>query len=166
MPPHEGAERRPEEKYFAAGRPHPHSQGNLYVRVPFLIPSAEIAAVTVVSRDVMLVTRSCDLDNAAGLVHVAPLTDLTSLNQGQVTEIKRYDCFHNVMYLPAEDGLPERLVNFGAVQVISFEALVRCTKQAELTYLGTQQLWRKLVLHWTGAHLERPKFNPPADDFD
>jgi hypothetical protein len=164
--PHAGAEERPTGPYFATARPQEHSQGNLYVNVPYVLQETVGARLRIVARDVMLVTRSCDLDFGAQLVHIASLADVaTRVTPQQVTDLRRYDCFHDVMYLPNEDGLDERIVNLGATQSIPLSTLVLCERQARLTYVATQQLQRKLALHWTGVHFPRDEFRPPADDF-
>lgn len=165
--PHPGQEPRPADAYFMGARPHAHSQGDIRLQVPyFLAPTTLGADVTVVARDVMLVTRSCDLDRHNRPVHVAPLTTTEARVPAHlIDELRAFDCFHDCMYLPAESDYAERLVNLAAIQSVTLDVLARCQLQTRLTYVASQQLQRKLALHWTGLHIARADFRPPADDF-
>ena len=166
MPQHSGAEERPTVAYFAVARPKEHSQGNIYKNAPYVMPASAGRSLTIVARDVMLVTRSCDLDYGPAAVQIAPVVDVgTRVTPLQIDDIRKYDCFHDVMYLPTEGGVLERLVNFGAIQSIGMDTLARCERIAMLTYTATQQLQRKLAIHWTGLHIPREEFRPPSDDF-
>jgi len=135
--------------------------------VPFTLPATAVdSPPTIVPRDVMILTRSCDIDYGNGLVHLAPLDFFEeAVKTGDRTDIRKYDCFHDVMYLPAERGMPERLANLAAAQLVALEIVRKCTVQARLSYTATQQLQRKLTLHWTGLHISRAEFQPPKDDF-
>src|SRR5947209_8196356 len=129
---HQGLEKRPAASYFTSTRPKPCSQGDVYSSVPFPLPFAAIdAPLTVVSRDVMVLTRSCDIDFGNGLINVAPLQVMAEAipKADDATAIRRYDCFHGLMYLPDHGGHPERIVNLEAGQLIRLDVLTKCDVQ-------------------------------------
>lgn len=165
---HAGLEERSTGPYFSATRPKPCSQGDVYSDIPYLLPFEAIdAPATIVSRDVMILTRSCDIDYGNGHVLVAPVEPMTAVieRDEDAIWIRRYDCFHGLMYLPAHDKYPERIVNLEAGQLVRLDVVRKCDTQIRLTYAATQQLQRKLTLYWTGLHIPRDQFVPPADDF-
>lgn len=165
---HPGERPRPTDPYFTV-RHDQLSQGDVFEDVPFFAPP-EYAddPWDLESADVMVLTRSCEIDkatDAGAVVQIAPVRPLDNapLTDAQRGTLRDTDCMHRVMYLPAEQEWPERLVYLFQAEPIRKVLLLRAKRQTQLTRTATQWLLRKLVIYNTGLHAEN---DLPVDEDD
>jgi hypothetical protein len=167
MAQHDGTEPRPEGQYFGS-RGHLVSQGDVFEDVPvYIAPGRPGAELDLTAAEAMVLTASCYIDHRAEQLLVCPVVPLVDLDlsDGVINEMREYDCHHRLMYLPGEDGRPERAGLLYKAQAIDRHVLEACDRQSQLTADATRQLMRKLVLFFTGNHFPRDRFTLAPDDF-
>lgn len=99
------------------------------------------------------------------LVPVWPLEELGQIiDQSAKGLLKKYDALINYMYLPSNEALriPESVALL-YMPITLHTDMIDGQRVTQLSFVGAQQLQRKLVYFSTGVLAPRTDFNPPMD---
>jgi hypothetical protein len=129
-------------------------------------PPDDLSEITS-SEAMVVVPASCLIDHKTSRLHIAPVSEIAGLGapDSALPAIRKYDCHHEIMYLPAEDGRPERIVELRRMLSIEQAILEVCDRQSQCTSYATRLLMRKLVLLNTGNQFPYWTFDLRPDDF-